>query len=532
MINKSMFKKVIVSFLLAILFLTSFFVPFAKAQEGGNWYDPSFTEWSVKVFDDSNPNEIFGERYTFAQVVWIIYSLQAYPIKGDIVTCVNASATGDLTEIGKCIDGALTKKESASLGPVMGIAAVTDSVLSTQPASGVKYIADTAARLHIIPEAYAQGVGFKGLQPALQAWKLTRNMAYALSIIAIVILSFMIMFRVKISPQVVITVQSALPKIVIALILITFSYAIAGLIVDLAYLVLGFIATLIKSAGVELTSLTWLDFFTKFTFAPGLFWSLILSLLVFLVFWAFTGALLGGGVLAVTGGAGTIPVIAGAVIGGILFLILVIMMIIAALKILWLLVKSVINILLLIIAAPLMILFGTFSATAGFGSWLRSLIANVLVFPTVRIMLFLCHYFFWGLKTAEGSSGGLADMALFNPLKIIPFGGSETNLPGFLPFELGTGFLAWILTFGVFFITPKIGDMIKSMAEGKPFAYGTAIGEAFGPVGAVTGFAPVRAVREYGAQKTGAKVVKTVGVKTGIKSLEKLGDEMSKRLIK
>jgi hypothetical protein len=111
-------------------------------------------------------------------------------------------------------------------------------------------------------------------------------------------------------------------------------------------------------------------------------------------------------------------------------------------------------------------------------------------------MLFLCHYFFWGLKIPEGTSGSLADMGLFNPLKIIPFGGSETSLPGFLPFELGTGFLGWILTFGVFFIIPKVGDIIKSMAEGKPFAYGTAIGEAFGPVAGVWQGAPGRIGRE------------------------------------
>src|SRR5258708_14361646 len=49
----------------------------------------------------------------------------------------------------------------------------------------------------------------------------------------------MIMFRVKISPQVVVSVQSALPKIAIALVLVTFSYAIAGFLIDIMYVFVG-----------------------------------------------------------------------------------------------------------------------------------------------------------------------------------------------------------------------------------------------------------------------------------------------------
>ena len=41
------------------------------------------------------------------------------------------------------------------------------------------------------------------------------------------------------SPQTIVTIQSALPKIVVTLILVTFSYAIAGFMVDLVYVVMG-----------------------------------------------------------------------------------------------------------------------------------------------------------------------------------------------------------------------------------------------------------------------------------------------------
>ena len=43
------------------------------------------------------------------------------------------------------------------------------------------------------------------------------------------------MFRQRISPQAVMTIQAALPKVIIALIMVTFSYAIAGFMIDISY---------------------------------------------------------------------------------------------------------------------------------------------------------------------------------------------------------------------------------------------------------------------------------------------------------
>ncbi|RLC31483.1 hypothetical protein DRH13_02980, partial [Candidatus Woesebacteria bacterium] len=199
--------------------------------------------------------------------------------------------------------------------------------------------------------------------------------------------------------------------------------------------------------------------------------------------------------------------------GAILFLIIILLIIVACIKILWLLVKTTINILLLIIAAPLMILAGTFSSGIGFGTWIRQLVANVAVYPMVRIMLFLSHYFLWGMAATDANI--LAKFAIFNPLGIIPFDGGAFILPGYLPFNVGSWLLGWILSFGVLFLTPKIGDIIKSMIEGKPFAYGTAIGEAFGPV-KVAGVPALGKVRDYLASGKGPGeehyLTKTVGI--------------------
>ncbi len=64
-----MFKKIITSIVLASYLLGTVSVPAVKAQD---WYNPYYDEWFEKVWDDQNPDEIFGERYTQAQVIWVI----------------------------------------------------------------------------------------------------------------------------------------------------------------------------------------------------------------------------------------------------------------------------------------------------------------------------------------------------------------------------------------------------------------------------------------------------------------------------
>ena len=78
-------KKLSLILLSSVLFLNSMFMPFAVAKAAeddpqSTWYNQTFEGWFVKVYgDESPPSEIFGERYTAAQVQWILYSLVALP---------------------------------------------------------------------------------------------------------------------------------------------------------------------------------------------------------------------------------------------------------------------------------------------------------------------------------------------------------------------------------------------------------------------------------------------------------------------
>jgi hypothetical protein len=498
-----MLKKLLASLLLATFLLTTFFVPHVKAE--GNWYNQSFQEWYAKVHDDNNPQEIFGERYTSAQVEWIIWSALAWlPTKivgPNIMICV---LSGD---VGECIKG-LTHAPNVQNNKVLTTyseESLLKSVFAERPLSGITYFKNWGRKLNLIPEAKAQsaGFGFLALKPILEMWKASRNIAYALFVLIIVALAFMIMFRVKISPQVIITVQSALPKIVLALILITFSYAIAGFLVDLMYVVIGLISligTQFFPFGVSSTVV--FNFLTKgqpwaLEIQAGVLSLFILYLILFLIGFillvvnflgAIQVALLGaigvalGSLITATG--------IGALIGLLLLVLLIIVLLWMFVKIFWMLIKTYANLLLLIIFAPFQIAFGALMPTVGFTKWLRSFISNLAVFVVVGTLFLLSFSFlFQAVWMGYGEGLGkeildtvLGSFAVQGASNLLGMGSSSASWPPLLGFgESGVPILLLGVSFVIFTLIPSAGNMIKALLEGKPFAYGAAIGELVAP---------------------------------------------------
>ncbi len=116
------------------------------------------------------------------------------------------------------------------------------------PASGVYWVYSGLQNSGFIPKTMAsEGIGFAAVKPFSNLWKIFRDFSYMLLVIILIAIGFMIMFRAKINPQTVISVENALPKIVIALILITFSFAIAGFLIDLMYVLIAFIISLLSN---------------------------------------------------------------------------------------------------------------------------------------------------------------------------------------------------------------------------------------------------------------------------------------------
>jgi len=492
---KSLITKIILSCLVFIL-LTFSFVPYARAQ--GTWYNQSFEEWSTKVLDDGNPQEIFGERYTFAQVQWIIYSLGALLAGTDLLKCAGLASQEILEEFKSCVDALSPLSQD---GSGTGVAFIEHALISTRPASLVEYFSEKTASLNIIPVAKAQGFGFTSLQPIQNIWRAFRNMAYLFMVIAILIMSFMIMFRVKISPQTVITIQSALPRLVMALILITFSYAIAGFLIDISYLIIGLIALFAKSGGIAANLPPPPEPINALVLAQRMWgsaatpiFSLVLAVSLPIILILLVGTTIFGGTTAVSF---SIPVIGIPVAGAtgfftfflvLLFIIYIVFVLFILLRVFWTALKALINVILLIIFGPIIILFGVVSpAAGGFGLWFKNLASNVAVFPTIAIMGFIAHVLYWSFPHIPMDI--LRRGSWVNPFEIAASGtGGEIAVPLFNTSGSLMGILAGL---GILFLMPAAAELIKNTIAGKPFDYGTAMGQAVGlplrTTGAVVG---------------------------------------------
>lgn len=122
--------------------------------------------------------------------------------------------------------------------------------LMNPPASGVYWTYTSLQDTGFIPKSYAsEGIGFSSLRPIMNLWKVFRDVSYMLLVVVLIAIGFMIMFRMKINPQTVINIENALPRIVVAMLLITFSFAIAGFLIDMMYVLIAIIISLISGNG-------------------------------------------------------------------------------------------------------------------------------------------------------------------------------------------------------------------------------------------------------------------------------------------
>ncbi len=147
---------------------------------------------------------------------------------GVLPSILNAMTT---SIVGPVPEGDILLTDYQPGGAVGHISAWITAMYRTQPASSLDYLAYVATNLHIVPKAYAQGIGSTGLNALLPFWTAMRNLSYLLFVVIFVVFGFSIMFRVQLDPRTVITIQNSLPRIITCLILVTFSYAITSVIV-------------------------------------------------------------------------------------------------------------------------------------------------------------------------------------------------------------------------------------------------------------------------------------------------------------
>ncbi len=122
------------------------------------------------------------------------------------------------------------------------IGAMSTSILAQSPPNlyTASFIKSTLANNILSTPAYAT-TGREMFESVIDIWRLMRNIAYVAMVLILVGMGFMVMMRARIDPRTTMTVTAALPKIAISLILIAFSYPIAGIIVDLGRVLKGLI---------------------------------------------------------------------------------------------------------------------------------------------------------------------------------------------------------------------------------------------------------------------------------------------------
>lgn len=363
--------------------------------------------------------------------------------------------------------------QASLMGKVSGSIA---DLYTIRPAGTDMYLADVGSRIGIVQPAYAQGIGFQGLSPLMSLWRVFRNISYGFLIIMMVLIGFMIMFRMKIDPRTVISIQAALPRIIMTVILITFSYAIVGILIDIMYLVMFLMITALNTAvpfqnfsetvanytGGSLSAI----FSAMNTAGSGSIQAVVNLLggttlnVIGGVIGAVVGGLTGGPAALFTAAAGGI---AGAASPHILVgLIIKIAILFAFLRILFLILNAYIQIILSLILGPLQLMLGAIPNNNAFSSWIRNLIANLAVFPTISGLLLMGQL--------------LTSSAFRNPNTWTPpgLGGGPASA------------VSGLIGLGMALMIPNVANSIKEALKAKP-PIPAGLGALTQPVGVATG---------------------------------------------
>lgn len=384
-------------------------------------------------------------------------------------TNVNENAVQDLMynvskAIGACFDKA-DCDEQAKKSALGNVTTLIGEVYSNPAASGIAYVQDTLKNAGIVKPAYAQGIGFSALSTFLPFWKVTRNIAYSVIIIVMLVIGFMIIFRMKIDPKTVITIQAALPKIVVALLLITFSYPIAGFFIDIMYFAMAIVISLVvNGAGGTIGGATVTNLQSTYLNAN-------IGDLFGAVFWAGVINNLGMEIASISG-VGIVGLITSLIIqtaaltaiatwGGVILLVVFGGFLFTFVRLFFLLLNSYIQLLISVIFAPLILLQEAIPGKSAFGGWIQNLLANLVVFPATAAVLIFAAFL------------GGTDQA-----------STSTWSPPFVGVGAG-GTFHYILSIGVVFLAPNLVAAAKKAFNPQPilpFSVGTIFAPLTGTV--------------------------------------------------
>lgn len=456
---------------LCFIFVFSFFCFFvhplevhaAQQDRLDNVDVKEFFEERQQVYEKglANPEEMYVNDASVNNRFWTVGTL------GGANNLINLDCAYSLTS-------KLCTERQTAMGTVTKYMAL---IYGHPPASAVAWTQQMLANAGLAKPAYAQGIGFAALTPFFPLWQATRNIAYSLLIVVMIVIGFMLIFRTQIDAHTVISLQAALPKIVLSILMITFSYPIVGLLIDMMYLAIAIVISVFLQGmpGNVLSGYNMQQW--QSSMMTGGFWTLwstvwgagLRSIDDFGKFWAIGAGSVGiGGLIGWLIGASTIGLgiaIGAAVPVGILLLLLGLGLLFVFIRLLMLLANAYIQVIISLILGPLILLNEAIPGHSAFKDWLFNIMANLSVFPaTVMVLMFATFL------TTSGAGGAWS--------------------PPFLPNAAGAGqgFFGAFLGITIIFLSPNLVVSVKKMFSPKPTL----------PVSAGTIFSPITG----GAQTT------------------------------
>ncbi|MFC1756185.1 hypothetical protein ACFLZK_02215 [Patescibacteria group bacterium] len=259
---------------------------------------------------------------------------------------------------------------SRSSGSFAGVAMLAYGIPTSQPVpvNLAYYAKHNLQKVPVIGNtAFAQTSMYNsiGLRLILEIWETTRNIAYAMMTVIMLVIGIMISTGKKINPQTIVTAQTALPKIVISLVLITFSYPIgavfASAVLPLTKVILKIFFQDFLSGGIS-----------YFGGQPGQ----MVSMNALVTIAGLVISLAGGGFV-------------GVLTGTLLIVLTIVALLVAGVKLIIINVK----ILLQILLAPIQFAMASIPGQEHLiTDWFKQMIAKVLAIPAIVFMISLAWY--------------------------------------------------------------------------------------------------------------------------------------------
>ena len=424
-----------------------------------------------------NPDVIYNDHVRAQSILIELSAALICQIAGiDVINPDKGCLTIDPTTQKLGYDPAGAPK--GQMGGLLGLSGSMIGSLYQQPVSTGAYIGYLKENFGI-QKTYAQDLPAQGYTflSALQAiWIQMRNIAYLLLVIIFLIIGLTIMLRIKIDPRTVMSIQNQLPKIIVGILLITFSYAIVGVVIDFMWATTYFGINALASTDATGVDSARQVATQKLLDNPILYVNSILSAgdntsrgivgLSFDVGKTF-GDVLSSLLLELFGLDATEstcrswhPSTWGACLldgakGFLHYLIAVIGFLIVGFAILialvrtWLsLLRALVYVVVYTILGPIIIVAGLVPGSSfGFGRWIRTILANLTIFPVTVMLFLLAKIFAESTALNAGAIAGFVPPLVVNPNSIDNFGS--------------------VIAFGLIMLAPELQGYVNSMYKAK-----------------------------------------------------------------